>query len=157
MQPTARITGVARNAVAANFVATMRQRGGAAAAVVKADAYGLGMAGVVPSLLAAGCDSYFVARLEEGMALRALAPDAYAFSCSMAPCSGREAALIRAPALIPVLGSLERDRGRWQGTRMASLEAWPCMCRYRHEPAGLAAGRCGRRRRSGWTAPNCRW
>ena len=45
----------------------------AVAAVVKADAYGLGAARVAPALADAGCDSFFVARLEEGIALRKLA------------------------------------------------------------------------------------
>ena len=39
------------------------------AAVVKADGYGLGAARVAPALAEAGCDSFFVARLEEGVAL----------------------------------------------------------------------------------------
>ena len=41
-------------------------------AVVKADAYGLGMAPVAKALAAAGCKTFFVATLEEGMALRQL-------------------------------------------------------------------------------------
>ncbi|HLJ19351.1 MAG TPA: alanine racemase [Stellaceae bacterium] len=40
------------------------------AAVVKADAYGLGMAPVAKVLAAAGCRTFFVATLEEGLALR---------------------------------------------------------------------------------------
>jgi alanine racemase len=43
-----------------------------AAAVVKADAYGLGMAQVAPVLAAAGCSLFFVATLDEGLALRRL-------------------------------------------------------------------------------------
>ncbi|MFO1157197.1 MAG: alanine racemase, partial [Rhodospirillales bacterium] len=42
------------------------------AAVVKADAYGLGMAQVAPALAAAGCRVFFVATLDEGIALRRL-------------------------------------------------------------------------------------
>lgn len=45
------------------------------AAVVKADAYGLGMAAIAPALAEAGCQSFFVATLEEGIALRALLPE----------------------------------------------------------------------------------
>ena len=40
------------------------------AAVVKADAYGLGAAEVAPALAAAGCRVFFVATLDEGLALR---------------------------------------------------------------------------------------
>lgn len=46
------------------------------AAVVKADAYGLGMDRVAPVLFAAGCRQFFVAHLDEGINLRALLPEA---------------------------------------------------------------------------------
>jgi alanine racemase len=46
------------------------------AAAVKADAYGLGIARVVPALAKAGCRTFFVATLDEGIALRKLAKDA---------------------------------------------------------------------------------
>ena len=46
------------------------------AAVVKADAYGLGMAKVAPALARAGCYTFFVATLGEASELRALLPDA---------------------------------------------------------------------------------
>jgi len=50
-----------------------------AAAAVKADGYGLGMARVAPALAAAGARTFFVATAREGAALRALlpAPDIY--------------------------------------------------------------------------------
>lgn len=50
--------------------------GASCAAVVKADAYGLGMADVAPALAAAGCRRFFVAQLDEGIALRGLLPAA---------------------------------------------------------------------------------
>lgn len=46
------------------------------AAVVKADAYGLGMDRVAPVLFTAGCRQFFVAHLDEGINLRALLPEA---------------------------------------------------------------------------------
>lgn len=46
------------------------------AGVVKADAYGLGVAKVAPALWQAGCRTFFVAMLPEGLGLRALLPDA---------------------------------------------------------------------------------
>jgi alanine racemase len=52
------------------------KRGASAAAVVKADAYGLGMAAVAPRLWRAGCRLFFVADLGEGMALRRALPAA---------------------------------------------------------------------------------
>lgn len=45
------------------------------AAVVKADAYGLGMIPVSHALAKAGCNTFFVATLEEAIALRAALPD----------------------------------------------------------------------------------
>jgi alanine racemase len=42
--------------------------------VVKADAYGLGMSQVAPALAASGCRLFFVAHLDEGIALRVLLP-----------------------------------------------------------------------------------
>jgi alanine racemase len=66
----ARLT-VRLKAIAANYRTYRRLAGPTAvAAVVKADAYGLGAARVAPALAGAGCDSFFVARLEEGIALR---------------------------------------------------------------------------------------
>ena len=44
------------------------------AAVVKADAYGLGASRVAPALLHAGCRSFFVATLDEGADLREILP-----------------------------------------------------------------------------------
>jgi alanine racemase len=46
------------------------------AAVVKADAYGMGAAHVAPALAAAGCRLFFVATLAEGLALRRILPGA---------------------------------------------------------------------------------
>ena len=45
------------------------------AAVLKADAYGTGAAMVGPRLAAEGCRQFFVAHLDEGIALRAVVPD----------------------------------------------------------------------------------
>ena len=62
------------DAIAANWRALgARLEGGArAGAVVKADAYGLGLAEVAPVLHAAGCRDFFTASLDEGIELRAL-------------------------------------------------------------------------------------
>lgn len=46
------------------------------AAVVKADAYGLGAGRCIPALAGAGCETFFVATLAEAAAARRLAPDA---------------------------------------------------------------------------------
>ncbi len=78
--------------------------GGFAAAVVKADAYGLGMAQVAPALAAAGCPLFFVATLDEGLALRRLlpAPEIAVFN-GLLPRTGGE---FRESRLMPVLNDL---------------------------------------------------
>jgi alanine racemase len=65
-------------AIAANWRRLKRELapGARMAAVVKADAYGLGVAQVAPLLARAGCDRFFVATLDEGLALRKLLPKA---------------------------------------------------------------------------------
>ncbi len=45
-------------------------------AVVKADAYGLGIETVVPALASGGCKTFFVAHLSEGIRARSAAPEA---------------------------------------------------------------------------------
>jgi alanine racemase len=45
------------------------------AAVVKADAYGLGAAQVAPALASAGCRQFFTATVEEGISLRSVLPN----------------------------------------------------------------------------------
>ena len=74
------------------------------AAVVKADAYGLGAARVGPALAAAGARSFCVALAEEGAALReALGPGPaiYVFAGLMPG----DAALVRSHDLVPCLNS----------------------------------------------------
>ncbi len=76
----ARLT-VRLGAVAANYRLCQRLAGPAAVAgVVKADGYGLRRRRrSARALAAAGCDTFFVARLEEGVRLRALIPSARIF------------------------------------------------------------------------------
>ena len=67
-------------AVAGNY-RTCRSLSGRAAVsgVVKANAYGLGAAEVARTLLVEGCETFFVARLEEGIALRPITPQSRIF------------------------------------------------------------------------------
>jgi alanine racemase len=63
------------DAVRANYRLLRARAGGAVCAgVMKADAYGLGMAEVAPALAREGCHVFFVAHLEEGIRLRTLVP-----------------------------------------------------------------------------------
>ena len=75
-------------------------------AVVKANAYGLGVDKVAPALAAAGCRSFFVATLDEGIALRKILPthDIYVFG-GIAPKQDREFVQY---LLIPVLNELDQ-------------------------------------------------
>ncbi|MEM9280018.1 MAG: alanine racemase, partial [Pseudomonadota bacterium] len=59
----------------------LREKSGEAeaSAVVKANAYGLGIEQIVPVLVDAGCKTFFVAMVEEGVRVRAAAPDARVF------------------------------------------------------------------------------
>lgn len=74
------------------------------AAVVKADAYGLGMAPVARCLSRAGCEIFFVAHYSEGVALRAILKKARIYVLHGLP---EDAALsYMAHALRPVINSL---------------------------------------------------
>jgi alanine racemase len=79
------------------------KRGAKAAAVVKADAYGLGMARVAPRLWRAGCRLFFVADVGEGLALRRLLPEA---RIAILNGFGGEARAFARARLIPVLNDL---------------------------------------------------
>ncbi len=83
--------------------------------VVKADAYGMGMEACAQALAAAGCDTFFVARLEEGIALRPRVPEARIFVLDGAQ-PDMVPALI-AHALTPALNSL------------AEIAAWSAAAR----------------------------
>ncbi len=94
------------------------------AGVVKADAYGIGIAQAVPALAAAGCDTFFVAWPDEGRAVRRAAPQARIFV--LGGLFGREAAQAYAEAkLIPVLNS-RRETAIWEGFCNTDGVAHPC-------------------------------
>jgi alanine racemase len=90
------------DALARNY-ARCRQAAGAAetAAVVKADAYGLGADAVARRLIAEDCRTLFVANVEEGARLRAVAPSAriYVLGGLMAGHEDRVLALGLSPVL----------------------------------------------------------
>ncbi len=103
------------DAIAANY----RRLGALAnpaecAAVVKADAYGLGMEQVAPALWRAGCKTFFVATLGEAEALRGFLPKAtiYVFDGLFPDTAAR----FVASDLRPVLNSL------------AEIREWAAFC-----------------------------
>src|SRR4051794_38275168 len=67
-------------AIATNYREFQRRSAPAeVAGVVKADAYGLGAEPVARTLSASGCRTFFVARVDEGIALRPAVPGARIF------------------------------------------------------------------------------
>jgi alanine racemase len=103
------------------------------AAVVKANAYGLGAGPVVRALYAAGCRSFFVAMVDEGVAvaetLRAVRSPPGGGDGSMVyvlhgVASDADADQMLASGLVPVLNSLG-DIARWQATARRSGRVLP--------------------------------
>jgi alanine racemase len=100
--------------------------GAACAAVLKADAYGLGMETVAPALASEGCRVFFTAHLEEGIRLRQLAPEDSTIYVLHGPPPGVTDEFVR-HGLVPVLN----DPGQ--------IDDWRSACRRhgRRLPAAL--------------------
>lgn len=93
------------------------------AAVVKADAYGIGVARAVPALLAAGCRDFFVAQTSEAAAVRPLLPADVPLYVLNGVDPGGERAL-SATGAMPVLNSPGQAR-RWQAFAELETRALP--------------------------------
>jgi alanine racemase len=107
-------------AITANWRQLSVIMGGAerCAAVVKADAYGLGAMRVGPALAAAGCRRFFVATLDEGAALRRALPDAeIAVLNGLAPASPGAFKRARLTPVLNDLGQIER----WRRTMLPAM------------------------------------
>jgi len=95
------------SAIAANWCALDKLSDVETGAVVKADAYGLGIEKVAPKLAQAGVRQFFVAAAEEGIALRralGAGPAIYVFSGHMPG----DAELIRGAHLTPMINSVDQ-------------------------------------------------
>jgi len=94
-------------------------------AVVKADAYGLGVERVAPVLYRAGCRLFFVAQMIEAYRLRPhLAPDAkIAILNDIQP---GFAAIVADQGFLPVLNSLDSVK-EWQALCQARQQSLPCF------------------------------
>ncbi|WP_225765510.1 alanine racemase [Inquilinus sp. Marseille-Q2685] len=113
-------------AIRENYRALRRRLGRAAcAAVLKADAYGLGADRIAPVLAAEGCRHFFVAHLEEGIALRPRVPEAAEVFVLHGPMPGCEDIAL-AHRLTPVLNSLEQVEG-WTGLARRLGRALPAV------------------------------
>ena len=118
--------------VVVNWHNLARRHGAFTGAAVKADAYGLGAAFVAPALYAAGCRHFFVAHLDEALALRPLLPGVWiAVLNGAAP--GSEADFIRHD-LRPVLNGLD-DLSCWQGLARQQARRLPAVL---HIDTGMA-------------------
>lgn len=95
-----------------------------AAAVVKADAYGLGIGPVCHALWEAGCRRFFVALPHEGVAARKALPDAEIFVLN-GLFGSEAAAAYRASKLIPVLNS-QSDLSTWEAHGWDDERPRPC-------------------------------
>jgi alanine racemase len=115
---------VRMGALATNYTEVRRRAADALIApVVKADAYRIGMVPVAKALASEGADLFFVARVEEGIVLRAVVPGARIFVFDgVAP--GSAPALI-AHRLTPVLNSADEiaEWSRAATARKSMLDA----------------------------------
>ncbi|NIJ08318.1 alanine racemase [Sphingomonas vulcanisoli] len=110
------------------FAALAARDGAACGAVVKADAYGLGVERVVPALLAAGCRTFFVVQLDEARVVRPLLPDDVSLYVlnGLYPGSAPDYPAIGA---IPVLNSLAQAR-EWAALASARGERLPAALQF---------------------------
>lgn len=111
--PYGALLGIDLDALCDNWRSLKARLGsGDCAAVVKADAYGLGAAQVAPALYRAGCRHFFVAHLNEGLALRPLLPADATLYVLHGAHPGSEREFVRHD-LVPVLNSLPQLQA-WQ-------------------------------------------
>ena len=95
------------NAIRQNWQKLRRLSSGDTAAVVKANAYGLGIKQVASALYSEGARVFFIATAEEGAELRSIVgkiPDIYIFSGHMTG----DTDLIKNYSLIPLINSIEQ-------------------------------------------------
>jgi len=94
--------------------------------VVKADAYGLGVREVAPTLAAAGCGTFFVATVDEGVALRELLGADPSIAVLHGVADRREAEEVRRSGLLPVLNSLGQIAA-WSALARGAGQPLPCV------------------------------
>ncbi len=99
-------------------------QGATCAAVVKADAYGIGAVQAVGALMAEGCDTFFIATLEEARILQKIVRDSTLYALDgLLPGTS---ALFAELGVRPVLNSL------------AEVEEWATFCNSRGKRLGAA-------------------
>jgi alanine racemase len=120
------------DALAANWAALRAVHAGDVAAVLKANAYGIGAADAAQRLYRAGCRHFFVAHLDEALAIAKLVPGAL-LGVLNGLLPGTESLYI-AHDLTPVLGSLA-ELATWSAAAQACGRALPGML---HVDTGMA-------------------
>jgi alanine racemase len=120
------------DALAANWAALRARHAGDVAAVLKADAYGIGALGAAARLYRAGCRHFFVAHLDEALAIAAHVPGALLGVLNgLLP---RTEATYIAHDITPVLGSLE-ELERWTAAAARVERRLPALL---HIDTGMA-------------------
>lgn len=110
------------DALVANWRLLGKRAGTEAGAVVKADAYGIGIEPAVTALARAGCKSFFVAHVSEAIRARKVAPDATIYVLNgLLPGAAETFA---AHGLSPVLGSHE-ELLEWASFRQTGAQVRP--------------------------------
>jgi alanine racemase len=113
-------------ALADNWRALARRAApGRSAAVVKANAYGIGLVEAAPALWAAGARVFFVAHLSEGLAARRLLPAEAAIYVLNGLERGSEPADYAGRGLAAVIGS-EEELARWSAFAARCGRTNPC-------------------------------
>lgn len=110
------------DALVSNWRLLGKRAGTEAGAVVKADAYGIGIEPAVTALSRAGCRNFFVAHLSEGIRARKVAPGATVYILNgLLPGSG---GIYAEHELSPVLGSHE-ELLEWASFRQTGAKVRP--------------------------------
>lgn len=110
------------DALVSNWHLLGKRAGTEAGAVVKADAYGIGIEPAVTALAKAGCKSFFVAHISEAIRARKVAPDATIYVLNgLLPGTAETFA---AHGLSPVLGSHE-ELLEWASFRQTGAQVRP--------------------------------
>ncbi len=128
---------VSRAALEENYRRLKARAAGDVAAVVKANAYGLGAAEVGSSLERAGCAEFFVATAAEGVELRAALPDATIYV--LEGVWQETAAALRDAELVPVLNTAAQCQVWSSSGQPAALHVDTGMQRLGLDPAEAAS------------------
>jgi alanine racemase len=120
------------DALAANWHILRRHHAADVAAVLKANAYGIGETHAAKRLYREGCRHFFVAHLDEALALRALIPDAM-LAVLNGLLVGAEQDYV-AQGILPTLGSLA-ELERWSDAAKQAGRSLPALL---HIDTGMA-------------------